>query len=126
MCQMMATGCEDWLYVSRIEEDIRYWLKKGEEDSLYAVEVVRNYHLGNRRDTYRWIIGEDLEDEIHTWHEAEELIQKAPPLIVPRTSDLSSTAIREAYRQGESVPDDWLHPDVKTFLEENILSYWFL
>jgi nicotinate-nucleotide adenylyltransferase len=55
--------------------------------------------------SFRLIIGSDILAETASWHRWEEVTRLAPPLVVPRIPEFSSTAVRETLaEQGNALP----------------------
>jgi nicotinate-nucleotide adenylyltransferase len=64
-----------------------YELKR--DPPSYTIDTVREL-IKEKRGEIRLILGDDALLSLHQWHEVEELLKLAPPLIGTRLKDLSS------------------------------------
>jgi nicotinate-nucleotide adenylyltransferase len=55
-------------------------------DYCYTIDTLRTL-VGQGKNDYFLIIGEDSVEKLHTWKEIDELLKLAPPLIASRSTD---------------------------------------
>ncbi|OPZ10733.1 MAG: Nicotinate-nucleotide adenylyltransferase [candidate division BRC1 bacterium ADurb.BinA364] len=94
----------------------------------YTIDTIRALASERPADRFRLIVGSDILDEAPKWRAFDEIRRLAPLIVVPRgprpngaatlfsLPDVSSTAIRDALRQGRPAGDA---------LPRNVLDYIF-
>jgi len=121
MCQMLLEPFDqDNLTVSAIERE--NWESGGKGLTVNAVKYLLNlrYLLDGERPHIVLIMGSDLREDIKKWEGIEELTELctagwASFFFVDRVDGISSTAVREAIRQGKLV-DRWLPKSIHDYV----------
>lgn len=125
MCEAMAAALGPRVVVSRVEEEVAR-LRGGESRTLHTLE-----HLATVRPDHRWrlVIGSDILRETSSWLAWDEVVRRAPPIVVgrgdfppPAGADVapltipavSSTEVRRKIARGE---------DVRGLLPRSVLGY---
>jgi nicotinate-nucleotide adenylyltransferase len=84
----------------------------------YTVETVRALIRAYPKETFRLMMGTDVGGELSRWHEADDLVRLAPPLLLERQGypdpdalpadlpDVSSSILRGFLRQFQQNPGD--------------------
>ncbi len=125
MCESMAEAVGPRARVSRVEEEVAL-ARGGESRTLHTLE-----HLAVGRSEVRWrlVIGSDILAETSAWLAWDEVVRRAPPIIVGRGDHpappgadvspltipaVSSTEVRARIDRGE---------DVRGLLPRAVLGY---
>ncbi len=125
MCEAMAAAVGPRVKVSRVEEDVAR-ARGGESRTLHTLE-----HLAVVRPDARWrlVIGSDILAETSAWLAWDEVVRRAPPIVVGRGDHpppagvevspltipgVSSTVVRDKLARGE---------DVRGLLPAAVLGY---
>lgn len=69
--------------------------QKKPNEPVYTIEVLERC-MERDSGSWRLVVGSDEYCELHRWHRSEELVQKAPPLVVPRLHTLVSNRMKRA------------------------------
>jgi len=127
--RMVELACEPYpkFTVSRMEEG---------QNHSYTVETLRRFReTMSPEDRLFFLIGSDAFDELHSWHQAERVIQLTEFIVVERPGHhyrvaehalmhrldglalpVSSSGIRARLADGEPTPE--LPPAVRNYIEE--------
>jgi nicotinate-nucleotide adenylyltransferase len=95
MCELAARPLGDRVRVSRVEEEVAH--RPGFVASR-TLETVEALAAANPGATFRLVIGADILAETEKWYRWDELIRRAPPIVIarggyPRPPDLVSSDI---------------------------------
>ncbi len=84
-----------------------------EKVRVVGIEAELSNHSGRTLDTlealagrhpdyqFRLLIGSDILQTTDAWHRWDRVVELAPPLVIPRLEDFSSTRIRDEFASGQ-------------------------
>jgi len=126
MCELAAAALGARCVVSRIEEELAHRPGFVASRTLDTVEAI----AAARPDaTLRLVIGADILVETHKWYRWDDIIARAPPIVVsrggyPRPTGLVSTDIEITTLSSTQVRDRLgAGDDVSGLLPRSVLSY---
>jgi nicotinate-nucleotide adenylyltransferase len=126
MCELAAGAVGARCRVSRIEEEIAQRPGFVANRTLDQIDALAAERPG---DTWRLVIGADILGETHKWHRWDEVVRRAPPIVVSRggyprpdglvsteieITTLSSTLVRTRIGDGD---------DVSGLLPRSVMGY---
>ena len=86
-------------------------------DTIREVKKEHFEKSGEKEISFRLLIGSDILDQIHKWKYWDEVEKSAPPFVIPRLGELSSTEIRERILKDEPTDDMLVEPVLKYIQE---------
>ena len=105
MCRLMAAPLGERVSVSLVEGELGGAASRT-LDTLAALEA------RHPQNSYRLIVGADILAEHDRWHRWDEIVRRAPPIVIgragwpggtlPAPPEVSSAAVRELLGKGES------------------------
>jgi nicotinate-nucleotide adenylyltransferase len=127
MCELAAAPLGPRVVVDRAEETLA--TRPGFVASR-TLDLVEMLAAANPGETFRIVVGADILAETHKWHRWDEVVRRAPPIIVGRAGhalpagasetgiampEISATRIRELLAAGA--------PEVASLLPQSVLRY---
>ena len=127
MCELALRAFGPRAKVSRAEQDLAQQPGFVSSRTLELVELLARREPGA---SFRLVIGTDILGETHKWYRWDELVKRAPPIIVGRTGfalppnvsetgvvmpEISATRVRELLRAGD--------PHVSSLVPREVLRY---
>ena len=141
MCELAAASLGPRVKVSRVEEELAQRPDFVASRTLDLVE-----HLANEGHELRLVVGTDILSETQKWHRWEDVVAKAPLIVVGRAGhdvpigttvtgvtmpEISSTRIRELLAKNRPIPRASTEPradgaendEIRALLPKEVLWY---